>query len=531
VQKRLDLFVTAHIKKLLGPLQTLEDGDGLTGVARGIAFQIGEALGVLDRGPVSKDLKSLDQDARGSLRKLGVRFGAYTIYLPALLKPAPRALAAQLWALKHGEPDTKGVDDVPRLAASGRTSIVVDTDIPRDLYRAAGFRVVGPRAVRVDILERLADLIRPAMAYRPGETIGTPPAGAADGETFVVTVAMTSLAGCSGEDFASILRGLGYQSETREGTAITRPILMPAATEPVQAVAAEPADAAGTQAPVIEAEGDAAPVAEAVMADAALAEPAADAPVADVAAVDNGAPVASEPAVAVADAAADHAADGPVSDGLGSEVLGSEVLASEVLAGAVVEPAAEAAAPVTVEVWRMVRQPREHQHRARHGQRDGQREGRERGSFRKPAGERSFAPRGEGQPHGEAAPQGDARTGESKPGERRDFRPRHTRNERGTAAPREGGDNREQTPRAFAKKAGAPGGAFGKSGNPAGDMRGDRGNRDFKPRGDFKGSGDFRKRNDEPRVFSAQPPREKKADPDSPFAKLAALKAKLEGKE
>ena len=280
VQKRLDLFVTAHIKKLLGPLQTLEDGEGLTGVARGIAFQIGEALGVLDRGPVSKDLKSLDQDARGSLRKLGVRFGAYTIYLPALLKPAPRALAAQLWALKHGEPDTKGVDDVPRLAASGRTSIVVDTDIPRDLYRAAGFRVVGPRAVRVDILERLADLIRPAMAYRPGETIGTPPAGAADGETFVVTVAMTSLAGCSGEDFASILRGLGYQSQTREGTAITRPILMPAATEPVKAVAADTADAVDADVTAVEAAGDGTLVADALMADAP-AETAGEVPVAD----------------------------------------------------------------------------------------------------------------------------------------------------------------------------------------------------------------------------------------------------------
>ena len=34
----------------------------------------------------------------------------------------------------------------------------------------------GERAIRVDILERLADLIRPALAWREG-VIGTTPAG------------------------------------------------------------------------------------------------------------------------------------------------------------------------------------------------------------------------------------------------------------------------------------------------------------------------------------------------------------------
>jgi ATP-dependent RNA helicase SUPV3L1/SUV3 len=88
--------------------------------------------------------------------------------------------------------------------------------------------------VRVDILERLADLIRPAINYRPGLTPGGPPPGAADGDGFVVTVAMTSLAGCSGEDFASILQSLGYVSERRKGPAITVPLVPLASVEPVR---------------------------------------------------------------------------------------------------------------------------------------------------------------------------------------------------------------------------------------------------------------------------------------------------------
>ncbi len=225
VQRRLDIWLAQHIAKLLGPLADLEKGEELDGIARGIAYHIAESLGVLDRSRVADAVKSLSQDARAALRKFGVRFGAYHLYLPNLIKPAPRALAAQLYALKHGGGDAvKGLDDVLHLAASGRTSLAADKDIQRNLYLAAGFRVCEGRAVRVDILERLADLIRPAMSYRPGVSPGDPPPGAADGDGFIVTVAMTSLAGCSGDSFASILRALGYMPENRKGPAITGPL-------------------------------------------------------------------------------------------------------------------------------------------------------------------------------------------------------------------------------------------------------------------------------------------------------------------
>ena len=167
---------------LLGPLLQLEKAPTSTGIARGIAFQIAEALGVLERSEVPQEVRGLDQDGRAALRRLGVRFGAYHLYLPALLKPAPRALAAQLWALEARRARRRRASTrSPHLAGSGRTSIPVDPKIAKALYRAAGFRVCGGRAVRVDILERLADLIRPAIAYRPGVTPGEPPPGAADG--------------------------------------------------------------------------------------------------------------------------------------------------------------------------------------------------------------------------------------------------------------------------------------------------------------------------------------------------------------
>ena len=274
VQRRLDIWLAQHVNKLLGPLKDLEKGEGLEGIARGIAFQVAESLGVLDRARVADDVKSLSQEDRAALRKFGIRFGAYHLYLPNLIKPAPRALAAQLFALKHDGGALQGLDEVLHLAASGRTSLIANKDVQRNLYRAAGFRVCGERAVRVDILERLADLIRPAVSYRPGVTPGDPPPGAADADGFIVTVAMTSLAGCSGESFASILRALGFVSEQRKGPSITVPLLnaAPAGHQAPQeaelaeaAAAASPDSSVGQEAlePPLETQPNAEPPAEA----------------------------------------------------------------------------------------------------------------------------------------------------------------------------------------------------------------------------------------------------------------------------
>ncbi|MEA2983915.1 MAG: ATP-dependent helicase [Alphaproteobacteria bacterium] len=272
VQARLDLWLKSHIEKVLAPLFALSAAEDVTGMARGVAFQLVEALGVLERQKVADDVKGLDQPARATLRKYGMRFGAYHIYLPNLLKPAPRILAAQLWALKHAAPDARGLDELRALASGGRTSIPTDKEIARPLYRTVGYRVCGERAVRVDILERLADLIRPALSWREGSPIPKP-SGAVEGGGFTVTPAMTSLTGASGEDFASVLRSLGYRAERRPKPAETAAPATPA----VEAVASVPEAGEGAENPPGPA-GDTAPVLEAASAPEPELLPATEAP-------------------------------------------------------------------------------------------------------------------------------------------------------------------------------------------------------------------------------------------------------------
>jgi ATP-dependent RNA helicase SUPV3L1/SUV3 len=212
VSWRLERWVANLISTHLKPLVDLAGDETLANVARGIAYRIVENLGVVDRREIASELHGMDQDMRASLRRHGVRFGAYHVFVPSLLKPAPAQLICQLWAMKQDRTDIPGLSEIPAFSSAGRTSFPADPGFDPEIYRICGFRPLGAKAVRIDILERLADLIRPAMAWQPGgDTL--PPDGAAGGRAFYVTPAMLSILGATHEDMDEVLTGLGYRSE------------------------------------------------------------------------------------------------------------------------------------------------------------------------------------------------------------------------------------------------------------------------------------------------------------------------------
>ncbi|MCK1279070.1 helicase [Bradyrhizobium sp. 61] len=522
VQARLELWLKTHIEKLLGPMFELSKAEDVTGIARGIAYQLVEALGVLERPKIANELKDLDQPSRAVLRKYGVRFGAYHIYFPGLLKPAGRALAALLWALKQDNVDLSSLSGAQHLASSGRTSFPVDKQLPRDAYRVLGYKQAGERAVRVDILERLADLIRPALAWRENSP-GEKPAGAFDGRSFVVTQAMTSLTGSAGEDFASVLRALGYRMEKRA----------PLPPKPVAAAAETPAAEASAEAPTEPAATDDA-AASADTAIEAAAEPVTvedapgmeqhDEPAHEEPALEASpdAPVTPEDAPGIAPPAEEAAAPTEAAEAAPAEAAATEAAASAD-AAAPVEAAAAPAEPELVEVWRPGgrhedRKPRHerHRHQRHHNQRP-----------------QAGAEAGAAPAEGEAAPSAD--------GEKRNERHRHGGGHRRDGArdfrkPREGGaegaprqEGRDDKNRRFEgkdrdnKDRDRNKGKFGGDRDKGRDNRG----RDRDKGRDRQGGPSLR-----PYASSANPrERDRPADPNSPFAKLAALKEQLSGRK
>ena len=194
VERRLQHFIDRKTAALFEPLINVQKDETLTGLARGFAFRMVEAMGILPRAEIADDVKALDQDARGMLRKHGVRFGQFTIFMPLLLKPAPTRLRLVLWSL------AKNFDVFPESPPPGLVTVPNTPGTPPEHHTVAGYRAAGDRAIRIDMLERLADLLR-AQDSRGG---------------FEANPDMLSITGLTLEQFADLMNGLGYKAEKGE---------------------------------------------------------------------------------------------------------------------------------------------------------------------------------------------------------------------------------------------------------------------------------------------------------------------------
>ncbi|MEO0938515.1 MAG: helicase-related protein [Pseudomonadota bacterium] len=262
VTRRLQHFIDRKVAALFEPLMALKNDETLTGLARGFAFQMVEHFGVVPRSVVADEVKALDQDARALLRKHGVRFGQFTIFMPLLLKPAATRLRLVLWSL------SKGLDVFPEAPPPGLVTIPVPGGAEPGADTMSGYRIAGDRAIRIDMLERLADMLR-AEDTRGG---------------FEAKADMLSITGMTLEQFAGLMEGLGYKAERGERAKVKAVEAAPEAEAEAPKAEAEadaPAEAKGTDAPA-EATAPAEPVAEAEAApvdapDGATTDPEAPA--------------------------------------------------------------------------------------------------------------------------------------------------------------------------------------------------------------------------------------------------------------
>ena len=217
IEDRLKDFIATRLEALVGPIIMLQqacersEGDNaLSGPTRGIAWRLVENFSATSRHQFGDELKQLPQEERAKLRQAGVRFGEFTLFMPALLKPAPASMLTLLWALWN---DREPGSITPPKA--GLVSSSLDENIPHAYYYASGYRPSGTRAVRIDMLERLAGEIRKARETSDRR------------EGFEVTSSMMSLVGCSGEDFESILKSLSFRKHT-----VKRKVSVAAPSEP-----------------------------------------------------------------------------------------------------------------------------------------------------------------------------------------------------------------------------------------------------------------------------------------------------------
>ena len=194
VRRRLQHFIDRKVAAQFEPLAAMSRDEALVRLARGFAFRLVENLGVITRDSVANEVKELDQESRSALRKHGVRFGQFTVFLPLLLKPAPTRLRLVLWSLWNG------VQDFPEAPPPGLVTIPNLPEVPRGHYTLSGYHPAGARAIRIDMLERLADIVR-TKDSRVG---------------FEATPDMLSITGMTLDQFVDLMAGLGYHGEKGE---------------------------------------------------------------------------------------------------------------------------------------------------------------------------------------------------------------------------------------------------------------------------------------------------------------------------
>jgi ATP-dependent RNA helicase SUPV3L1/SUV3 len=201
--RRLEAFVAARAGDRLFVLKRLQGAiaEGrLKGLARGIAYQLIEQFGVLDRKMVETQVRALSRQERRALKGLGVRFGAFSLFLPAILTAASRSIGivfAEL-AEPNWRPDVDALTTLPRPTP------------PAEALSLRGLRAIAGLAAPVEALERLDALTR--AAPEPG------------GDVRLTSQILTNL-GWTLDQAERILRALGFSPARQadaDGTRIWR---------------------------------------------------------------------------------------------------------------------------------------------------------------------------------------------------------------------------------------------------------------------------------------------------------------------
>lgn len=191
-QDEMTAWLDAHIADILGVLFALIATDGenvLEDVAKEIGTILFEHLGVVHRSEIEKFVPSLTPEHRTALRRKRVKMGPVLVFMPDLVKPAAIHLRSLLWGLWNGKtlPMEKPAD--------GRVSVAVNGEkVDRHYYRSIGYPVFGPKAIRIDMLDRvITDIYDSAKDWQ-----------------FQAKHQYAEWLGCNIEDLYAVLESLGH---------------------------------------------------------------------------------------------------------------------------------------------------------------------------------------------------------------------------------------------------------------------------------------------------------------------------------
>jgi len=193
----LNVWLSNHIKEVLGDLIKLTKHQINNQYLRGLVFQLYENNGVIKRGDVEKIVNSIPVEERKKLWGMGIKIGRYHIYLPKMLKPKAVEFRIGLWKIFHN------LSDKNKIPKSG-LNFLSGTNLNRNFLLLCGFEKFREFFVRIDILEKLFLKILDKTKDKK----------------FKINAEMMNLLGCSKENFYKLMTYMNYKKDKAVDTYI-----------------------------------------------------------------------------------------------------------------------------------------------------------------------------------------------------------------------------------------------------------------------------------------------------------------------
>ena len=193
ISSKLQKWIDNEIKDILYPLNINLD-DNINSEIRAIAFNCLENFGNYPIEKFKENLKTITQESKVQLSRLGIRIGAKYFYIPNLLKKKPLEYCAILWKTYYNN----NIDDFLPLPLNGRVSFNSETKLPDHYWQCIGYINIKNFLFRIDIFEKIFFLAR--QKYKKGP--------------FLESSDLMNPIGCNSNQLKDIMSFCGYENLT-----------------------------------------------------------------------------------------------------------------------------------------------------------------------------------------------------------------------------------------------------------------------------------------------------------------------------
>lgn len=191
---RLEKWLHNQLQKTLRPLSQLIviGGDkALPAAVRGVALRLADGLGIAPRRDLNDLIAVLTPEDRRILHRAGVKFGVLDLFISPLLKPFPMQLRMALHSVSTNAA-------MPIMPPAGAVTIDLTDDSDEPTLRLCGYRPVGTQAIRIDLIERLAEAAHKARKGR---------------QPFTLDKSLATSMGCRPRTVGQLMRLLGFKEQ------------------------------------------------------------------------------------------------------------------------------------------------------------------------------------------------------------------------------------------------------------------------------------------------------------------------------